>query len=169
MTQALQEYDKSSERLSPAGLALHYANMINQIDNIALRPTCLSPNVRDSLYQGLPTSVRATLRSSLQRCNNKEEITAPQIKAEMEKNLQWLVPMAANTTNTEFSKKTAPSDDLIHLQTLYHADKKAADSYILELVTWLHQLIIAVKQNSMDSGVHPSDLQAMWARCCIPP
>ncbi|GAB4839139.1 hypothetical protein Ancab_028667 [Ancistrocladus abbreviatus] len=54
--------------------------------------------------------------------------------------------MAASTTNTEFSKKTTPSDDLIHLQTLYHADKKKADSYILELMTWLHQLIIAVKQ-----------------------
>ncbi|GAB4839136.1 hypothetical protein Ancab_028664 [Ancistrocladus abbreviatus] len=161
MTQALQEYDKSSERLGPAGLALHYANMINQIDNIALRPTCLPPNVRDSLYQGLPTSVKAALRFSLRRCNNKEETTAPQIKAEMKKTLQWLVPMAANTTkmhqgfgwvgewanaSTEFSKKTAPFDDLIRLQTLYHADKKKADSYILELVTWLHQLIIAVKQ-----------------------
>lgn len=35
--------------------------------------------------------------------------------------------------------------NLIRLQTLYHAEKKKMESYILELVTWLHRLIYVVR------------------------
>lgn len=148
------------ERLGAAGLALHYANLITQIDNIASRPTSLPPNTRDSLYNGLPPAVKTTLRSRLQTMDTKEDLTVPQIKAEMEKTLHWLVPVAADTTkahqgfgwvgewaNTgnEFGKKGGPSVNLIRLQTLYHAEKKKMESYILELVTWLHRLIYVVR------------------------
>lgn len=95
-------YNKS-ERLGVAGLALHYANIITQIDNVvslsdfnyfracisrfifnsdiylelnllkASRPTSLPPNMRDTLYNGLPPTVKAALRSRLQ-CDIKEEV-----------------------------------------------------------------------------------------------
>ncbi|KAG8377930.1 hypothetical protein BUALT_Bualt08G0084900 [Buddleja alternifolia] len=154
------------ERLGVAGLALHYANIINQIDNIASRPTSLPPNMRDTLYNGLPPSVKAALRSKLQIVDAKEELTVPQIKAEMEKSLQWLVPVATDTTkahqgfgwvgewaNTgnEFGKKTSTPNSLIRLQTLYHADKRKVESHILELVTWLHRLISHVRYK--DNGL----------------
>uniref|UniRef100_A0A5B6ZB92 DUF668 domain-containing protein n=1 Tax=Davidia involucrata TaxID=16924 RepID=A0A5B6ZB92_DAVIN len=154
------------ERLGVAGLALHYANVINQIDNIASRPTSLPPNMRDALYHGLPNSVKTALRSRLQIVDAKEELTIPQIKAEMEKTLQWLVPVATNTTKahqgfgwvgewantgTEFSKKTTTNNNLIRLQTLYHADKQKTDLYIFELVTWLHRLINLIRQR--DNGI----------------
>lgn len=42
--------------------------------------------------------------------------------------------------------KNASSDNLTHLQTLYHADKQKTDGYILELVSCLHRLISLVKQ-----------------------
>lgn len=148
------------ERLGAAGLALHYANLVTQIDNIASRPTSLPPNTRDSLYNGLPPTVKLSLRSRLQTMDAKEDFTVPQIKGEMEKTLHWLVPVAADTTkahqgfgwvgewaNTgnEFGKKGGTSVNLIRLQTLYHADKKKMESYILELVTWLHRLIYVVR------------------------
>ncbi|KAA8537514.1 hypothetical protein F0562_027122 [Nyssa sinensis] len=154
------------ERLGVAGLALHYANVINQIDNIASRPTSLPPNMRDALYHGLPNSVKTALRSRIQTVDAKEELTIPQIKAEMEKTLQWLVPVATNTTKahqgfgwvgewantgTEFSKKATTNSNLIRLQTLYHAEKQKTDLYILELVTWLHRLISLVRQR--DNGI----------------
>lgn len=150
-----------SQRLGGAGLALHYANIINQIDNIASRPTCLPPNTRDTLYQGLPANVKSALRFRLQAIDSKEELTVAQVKDEMEKSLQWLVPVAANTTKahqgfgwvgewantgTEFGKKSATPNNLIRLQTLFHADKQKLDLYILELVTWLHHLISVVRQ-----------------------
>ncbi|XP_073118539.1 protein PSK SIMULATOR 2-like [Henckelia pumila] len=149
-----------TERLGVAGLALHYANIITQIDNIASRPTSLPPNMRDTLYNGLPPTVKAALRSRIQMFDAHEQLTSPQIKAEMEKTLQWLVPVATDTTkahqgfgwvgewaNTgnEFGKKTSPPTNLIRLQTLYHADKLKVEACILELISWLHRLVNLVR------------------------
>ncbi|KAM7256212.1 hypothetical protein ACFE04_011953 [Oxalis oulophora] len=151
---------KSAQSLGAAGLALHYANLINQIDNIASRPTTLPPNMRDSLYNGLPTSVKKALRSKMRTIDTKEELLVSQVKNEMEKTLHWLVPVATNTTkahqgfgwvgewaNTghEFGKSTTANISLTRIQTLYHADKKKMDEYILELITWLHRLISLVR------------------------
>ncbi|KAK2986679.1 hypothetical protein RJ640_020841, partial [Escallonia rubra] len=144
-----------SERLGVAGLALHYANIITQIDNIASRPTSLPPNMRDTLYNGLPCSVKAALRSHLQTHDAKEKLTVSHIKAEMEKTLQWLVPVASDTTNNEFGKKTSTNSNLIRLQTLYHADKQKMDRYILELVTWLHRLISTVRNGDNGAKMLP--------------
>ncbi|KAJ6920886.1 hypothetical protein NC651_014454 [Populus alba x Populus x berolinensis] len=156
-----KEPGNSRQRLGTSGLALHYANLINQIDNITSRPTSLPPNTRDSLYRGIPNSVKAALRSRLQMVDTKEELTVALVKAEMEKTLHWLAPIATNTTkahqgfgwvgewaNTgnEFGKNTAGNSNLIRLQTLHHADKQKTDLYILELVTWLHRLINLVRQ-----------------------
>ncbi|KAJ9186443.1 hypothetical protein P3X46_002015 [Hevea brasiliensis] len=157
---ASKEPEKNPERLGPAGLALHYANVINQIDTITSRPTSLPPNTRDNLYHGLPISIKTALRSQLQMVDPKEEFTVAQVKAEMEKTLEWLVPLAANTnkahqgfgwvgewanTGNEFGKNSTAQNNLIRLQTLYHADKQKTDTYILELVTWLHRLINLVR------------------------
>ncbi|KAL0366026.1 UNVERIFIED_CONTAM: protein PSK SIMULATOR 2 [Sesamum radiatum] len=139
------------ERLGVAGLALHYANIISQIDNITSCPTSLPPNMRDTLYNGLPPTVKAALRSRLQTVDAREELTSPQIKAEMEKTLKWLVPLALDTINNEFGKKTSTPNNVIRLQTLYHADKRKADACILELVTWLHRLISLVRYR--DNGL----------------
>ncbi|XP_059278974.1 protein PSK SIMULATOR 2-like [Lycium ferocissimum] len=162
LTSASKEPAKNQERLGVAGLSLHYANLVTQIDNIASRPTSLPPNMRDGLYNGLPPSIKTALRSRLQAVDAKEELTIPQIKADMEKTLQWLVPVAADTTKahqgfgwvgewantgSEFGKKTPPQVNLIRLQTLYHADKQKMDYHVLELVTWLHRLISLVRFN----------------------
>lgn len=155
-----KELHKKPERLGEAGLALHYANLITQIDNIAARPTSIPHNVRDNLYHGLPPFVKTTLRSRLQTLNGREELTVPQIKAEMEMTLQWLVPVATDTTKAhqgfgwvgewansgnDFGKKAPAHNNLIRLQTLYHAEKKKMDTYILELVTLLNRLINLVR------------------------
>ncbi|XP_009769872.1 protein PSK SIMULATOR 2 isoform X1 [Nicotiana tabacum] len=162
LTSAGKEPAKKQERLGAAGLALHYANLVTQIDNIASRPTSLPPNMRDGLYNGLPPSVKTALRSRLQAVDPKEELTIPQIKAEMEKTLQWLVPVATDTTKahqgfgwvgewantgSDSGKKNPAQVNPIRLQTLYHADKKKMDYHVLELVTWLHRLISLVRFN----------------------
>ncbi|TKY51509.1 hypothetical protein E2542_SST23025 [Spatholobus suberectus] len=147
-------------KLGSAGLALHYANIITQIDTLVSRSTSVPPNTRDALYQGLPPNVKSALRSRLQSFQVKEELTVPQIKAEMEKILQWLVPIAANTTKahhgfgwvgewantgSEVNRKPTGQTDLLRIETLHHADKDKTEAYILELVIWLHHLVSQVR------------------------
>lgn len=146
----------NSQKLGSAGLALHYANIISQIDTIVTRSSSVPQNTRDTLYQGLPPSIKSALRSKLMLFQLKEELTVPQIKAEMEKTLHWLVPIATNTTKahhgfgwvgewantgSDVGKKPAGQSDLIRIETLHHADKDKTEDYILELVVWLHHLV----------------------------
>ncbi|KAJ7969717.1 DUF668 family protein [Quillaja saponaria] len=147
---------RNNKKLGSAGLALHYANIITQIDTLVSRSSSVPPNTRDALYQGLPPSVKSALRSRLQSFQVKEELTVHQIKAEMEKTLQWLVPIATNTTKahhgfgwvgewantgSEVGHKPAGQTDLLRIETLHHADKDKTEAYILELVVWLHHLV----------------------------
>ncbi|XP_068659184.1 protein PSK SIMULATOR 1-like [Aristolochia californica] len=146
----------NQQRLGPAGLALHYANIITQIDTLVSRSSSVPPNTRDTLYQGLPPSIKSALRSKLQSFKVKEEMTVPQIKVEMERTLQWLVPIATNTTKahhgfgwvgewantgSEVNRKPAGQSDLLKIETLHHAEKEKTEAYILELVVWLHHLV----------------------------
>ncbi|KAJ1695787.1 hypothetical protein LUZ63_012485 [Rhynchospora breviuscula] len=143
-------------RLGPAGLALHYANIICQIDTLVSRSSSVPPSTRDALYQGLPPGIKSALRSRLQTFEIKEELTVAQIKSEMEKTLRWLVPIANNTTrahhgfgwvgewaNTgmEVNQRATGQTNPTRLETLYHADKEKTESYILDLVVYLHHLI----------------------------
>ncbi|XP_040998511.1 protein PSK SIMULATOR 1-like isoform X1 [Juglans microcarpa x Juglans regia] len=148
------------KKLGSAGLALHYASIIAHIDTIVSRSSSVPPNTRDALYQGLPPSIKASLRSKLLSFQVKEELTIPQIKAEMEKTLQWLVPIATNTTKahhgfgwvgewantgSEVNRKPAGQTDLLKIETLHHAGKEKTETYILELVMWLHHLVCQVR------------------------
>ncbi|KAL7184860.1 hypothetical protein ACSBR2_026913 [Camellia fascicularis] len=160
------ERDNKPERLGVAGLALHYANLINQIDNIASRPTSLPPNMRDQLYHGYPNSVKIALSSRCQTIDTKEELTIPQIKPEMEKTHQWLVSVASNTskahqgfgwagewanTGNEFDKKGDTHNNVIRLQRLHHTNMHKTDHYVLKMAIWLHRLISVMRHR--DNGI----------------
>eukprot|EP00249_Psilotum_nudum_P022271 c28447_g6_i1 orf=289-2283(-) len=150
------------QRLGAANLSLHYANIINQIDNLVSRPSSVPPSTRENLYQGLPPSIKASLRNRLQKCPFDEELSVPQIKAEMEKILSWLVPVATNTTKahhgfgwvgewattgSSLDHKLPGRTEFTLLQTFHHADQKVTEKYILELIVWLHHLIILARRN----------------------
>ncbi|KHN09084.1 hypothetical protein glysoja_034269 [Glycine soja] len=163
---AATKHSEGSERLGEAGLALHYANIINQINMVASRPTALPPNTRDTLYHGLPNNIKAALPSQLQTIGDMKELSITRIKAEMDKILQWLAPLATNTVkahqgfgwvgewanaSNDFGDNTSKESNLIRLETLYYADKRKIDVYIIELLAWLHHLISSVKsrQNTL--------------------
>lgn len=158
----LTSKERTTERLGVAGLALHYANIINQIDSLVSRPSSVPPNTRDNLYQGLPPNIKASLRTRLHQFPIKDAVTVAQIKGEMEKTLSWLVPVAANTTKAHhgfgwvgewantgsaLDRRLPGNMDLALLQTLHHADQKVTEQYILELVVWLHHLINLARSN----------------------
>ncbi|KAI3820059.1 hypothetical protein L1987_13915 [Smallanthus sonchifolius] len=147
---------RNRQKLGAAGLALHYANIITQIDTLVTRSSSVPPSTRDSLYQGLPPNIKSAMRSKLHSFHPKEELTIPEIKAEMEKTMQWLVPIATNTTkahhgfgwvgewaNTgaEANGKASCPVDSLKIETLHHADKEKTEECILELIVWLHHLV----------------------------
>ncbi|XP_042421189.1 protein PSK SIMULATOR 1-like [Zingiber officinale] len=158
-----EQSTKINRRLGPSGLALHYANIVTQIDTLVSRSGSVPQNSRDSLYQGLPPNIKSAFRTRLRLSQTKEELTVPQIKSEMEKTLRWLVPFANNTTkahhgfgwvgewantSSEVNQKPGGQVDLLRIETLHHADKGKTDAYILDLVLWLHHLVCHTKSGS---------------------
>ncbi|XP_073288439.1 protein PSK SIMULATOR 1-like isoform X2 [Primulina huaijiensis] len=158
----------SQQTLGDAGLALHYANIILQIDSIVARSSSMSPNSRDTLYQSLPPNVKASLRSKLQCFKIEEELTVTEIKDEMEKMLSWLVPTATNTakahhgfgwvgewanTGSEQNRRTAAPIDVMKIETLQHADRQKTETYILDLLLWLNYLVSRSKSRPKVIGI----------------
>lgn len=161
------ESTNSDNGLGPAGLALHYANMIIQIDTLVARSSNMPPNMRDTLYQSLPPTLKSSLRSKLKSFHVKEEMTVKEIKDEMEKTLGWLVPIATNTakahhgfgwvgewanTGSDGNRKPALQNDVMRIKTLHHADKDKTESCVLEMLLWLHHLATRSKAISDTEG-----------------
>uniref|UniRef100_A0A0D9W541 DUF668 domain-containing protein n=2 Tax=Leersia perrieri TaxID=77586 RepID=A0A0D9W541_9ORYZ len=160
------ESTEDCQRLGPAGLALHYANIIIQIYSVVSRSGYMPPNTRDALYQGLPPRVRSALPNRLRTSAVPQELNIDQIRATMEKTLKWLVPMAINTTCARgflrFSEWAKSGSERVGrkpgqpdvIETLYHADKAKTEAYILDLVVWLHHL---VNQSNRPANVKDKD------------
>ncbi|KAI3451648.1 hypothetical protein Pfo_008313 [Paulownia fortunei] len=162
----------NQQKLGPAGLALHYANIILQIDSIVARSSAMPPNSRDTLYQSLPPNVKDSLRSKLQSFHVEKELTVTEITDEMEKTLHWLVPVATNTakahhgfgwvgewanTGSELNRRTVGPIDVMQIETLHHADKQKTEAYILDLLAWLNYLVSRSKASANEGGaVRPS-------------
>lgn len=169
----------SPQRLGKAGLSLHYANVINQIDRMVSRPSSVPANTRDSLYQGLPPSIKSALRSKIHSTPIKEELTVMQIKAEMEKILAWLVPVATNTTKahhgfgwvgewastgSSLDRRQPGQNELTLIQTLHHASKEKTEAYILDLIVWLHHLVSLARTTPSKSPIR-SPVQTKATLC----
>ncbi|XP_062094506.1 protein PSK SIMULATOR 1-like [Humulus lupulus] len=170
---AAEETPSSRKKLGPAGLALHYANIIIQIDTLVARSSSMPPNTRDSLYQSLPPTLKTSLRSKLKVFCVKEEMTVKEIKDEMELTLGWLVPVATNTakahhgfgwvgewanTGSDGNPKAAIQTEIMRIETLHHADKEKTESCILDMLLWLHHL--ASKSKSINTEVNKSPFKS---------
>ncbi|PRQ24433.1 hypothetical protein RchiOBHm_Chr6g0272351 [Rosa chinensis] len=159
----VERSERNCKRLGSAGTSLHYAHIITQINTLVSRSRSVPQSVIDTLYEGLPCSVKSTLRSKFQLV----ELTIPQIKAEMKQTLDWLVPIAINTTkalhgfgwvgewaNTGFEASWYTGlTSIPRIGTLHHADEKKTEAYICELVVLLHYLI---SQAGVGHGGMPS-------------
>ncbi|CAH8281535.1 unnamed protein product [Eruca vesicaria subsp. sativa] len=164
----------SDKRLGPAGLALHYANLIVQIDTLVARSSSITSHARDSLYQSLPPGIKLALRSRIRSFKVDKELSVTQIKDEMERTLHWLVPIAANTTkahhgfgwvgewaNTGSDFTSKPSGgDVLRIETLYHANKEKTENYILGQIIWLQHLVTKAKSDAARGGHRLSSIKS---------
>ncbi|CAK9225449.1 unnamed protein product [Sphagnum troendelagicum] len=158
-----EDYKRKTGKLGTSGLALHYANIINQIESVFLRSNSITGNIRDTLYQGLSPTMKASLRSRLQQSSKKDARTCAEIRGELSTFLEWLVPVASNTTKAhhgfgwvgEWANTGARIDlrgmghvELTLLQTLHHADQEKVENYILELIVLLHYFVCWEQKNN---------------------
>ncbi|XP_051127394.1 protein PSK SIMULATOR 3-like isoform X2 [Andrographis paniculata] len=164
------------QTLGPAGLALHYANIVLLIDSIVARSSSIPMNSRDVLYQSLPPNLKNSLRTKMQSFHVEKELAVAEIKDEMEKTLHWLVQIATNTakahhgfgwvgewanaTGSELNRRTSSSNDVMRIETLHHADKRKTDYYILDLLLWLNYLIIRSKSSVHRRSILRSSLRS---------
>lgn len=148
-------------KLGPAGLALHYANIVLQIDSIVSRSSPMTNIARGTLYQSLPPDIELSFRSKLASFRvGKEQLDVQDIKAEMEKTLCWFSPVAINTakahhgfgwvgewadTGSGGGRKPNGLNDINRIETFNHADKGQTEAYIVELLLWLNLLINQLK------------------------
>ncbi|XP_011099662.1 uncharacterized protein LOC105178023 [Sesamum indicum] len=163
---------RSQQKLGPAGLALHYANIILQIDAIVARSSPVPSSSRDTLYQSLPPNVKDSLRSKLQSFHVGKELSVTEIKDEMEKTLHWFVPIATNTakahhgfgwvgewanTGSELNRRAVGPIDVMQIETLHHANKQKTEAYIVDMLLWLNYLVSRSKASAKGGGpVRPS-------------
>ncbi|KAI3798034.1 hypothetical protein L1987_33300 [Smallanthus sonchifolius] len=147
-------------KLGPAGLALHYANIVLQIDSIVSRSSPMTSIARSTLYQSLPPDIELSYRSRLVSFCVGKELDVPAIKAEMEKTLCWFSPVAINTakahhgfgwvgewadTGSGGGRKPNGLNDINRVETFNHADKRSTEAYIVELLLWLNHLTNQLK------------------------
>ncbi|XP_071736297.1 protein PSK SIMULATOR 3-like isoform X2 [Rutidosis leptorrhynchoides] len=147
-------------KLGPAGLALHYANIVLQIDSIVSRSSPMTNVARSMLYQSLPPDIELSFRSKLASFRVEKELDVPGIKAEIEKTLCWFSPVAINTakahhgfgwvgewadTGSGLGRKPNGLNDINRIETFNHADKQTTESYIVELLLWLNHLTTQLK------------------------
>jgi len=95
--QSVMPMSNLHQTLGPTGLALHYANVILQINTLYCHalasPAEVPGEARDALYQALPRSIRSKLRGRWP----KEKTMLAEVRAEMDRTLRWLVPVAEST------------------------------------------------------------------------
>ncbi|KAK1411324.1 hypothetical protein QVD17_37872 [Tagetes erecta] len=173
-------------RLGPAGLALHYANIVLQIDSIVSRSSPMTSIARSSLYQSLPPDIELSYRSRLASFRVGKKLDVPAIKAEIEQILCWFSPVAINTakahhgfgwvgewadTGSGGGRKPNGLNDINRVETFNHADKVSTEAYIVELLLWLNQLTNQLKidadlgkvESNPDSPNFPNQLPSQTA------
>lgn len=137
--------------LGDAALALHYANIIIEIERLAVCPHLIGPDARDDLYKALTTSVKAALRTRLgSYAKNSssvahDPILAAKWSAAVRRILEWLAPLAHNMIKWQSERgmeqqTVASNSNVLQVQTLYFADQKKTEDAITELLVGLNYL-----------------------------
>ncbi|THF96328.1 hypothetical protein TEA_015361 [Camellia sinensis var. sinensis] len=107
----------NQQRLGSAGLSLHYANIVIQIDTI-LTVTEIKDEMEKTLSWLVPTAINT---------------------AKDHHGFGWVGEWA--NTGSESNRKPAGPIEVIRIETFHHADRERTEACILELLVWLNHLI----------------------------
>ncbi|XP_002528655.2 protein PSK SIMULATOR 1 [Ricinus communis] len=151
-----------SSTLGHAALALHYANVIVFIEKLASSPYTVDYETRDDLYNMLPTTIRAALRSRLKAYGKALSTSAYDASLAQEWSLaltymlEWLSPLAHDMIkwhserNFERDQEVSRTNVLL-LQTLHYANQAKTEAAIVELLVGLNY-ICTINQDLDEKG-----------------
>ncbi|KAK4798138.1 hypothetical protein SAY86_030464 [Trapa natans] len=131
-----------------SALALHYANLIIVIEKLLSYPHLVGEEARDDLYQMLPSSLRASLKSNLKAFMKSLAIydapLAHDWNERVNRILRWLAPLAHNMikwqSERNFEQHQIVRTNVLLIQTLYFADRDKIEKVICELLLGLNYI-----------------------------
>ncbi|KAF2289775.1 hypothetical protein GH714_038574 [Hevea brasiliensis] len=134
-----------------AALALHYANLIVLVERLASSPHMIDFETRDDLYNMLPTSIRAALRTRLKAADKSlspsafDASLAANWSLVLTKILEWLSPLAHNMirwhSERNFEREQEASrTNVLLVQTLHYANQAKTEAAITELLVGLNHI-----------------------------
>uniref|UniRef100_A0A0E0QZ04 Protein kinase domain-containing protein n=1 Tax=Oryza rufipogon TaxID=4529 RepID=A0A0E0QZ04_ORYRU len=142
------------ETLGSTGLALQYSKALafEKTDPSVLKS--VPKEAKDALYQMLPPCIKLVFYRKLKPFLSIDKTSEEEVRAEMNRMLQWLVPIAESTRmedaddvqdfhcNIIRSRSNNSADSRVSkIETLFYANKERTGSHILCLVKALHQLV----------------------------
>ncbi|KAL3507630.1 hypothetical protein ACH5RR_033012 [Cinchona calisaya] len=141
--------DAPLDTLGAAALGLHYANIIIVIEKLVASPHLIGHDARDDLYNMLPASIRAALRSKLKPYTKSlnssiyDTVLVGEWNEAMSGILEWLAPLAHNTirwqTERSFEHQNLVSrTNVLLVQTLYFANQEKTEATVTELLVGLN-------------------------------
>ncbi|KAG6477182.1 uncharacterized protein LOC122023278 [Zingiber officinale] len=167
--------------LGDAALALHYANIIIEIEKLAVCPHLIGPDARDVLYKALTANVKAALRTRLRSLAKNfssvahDPILAAKWSAAVRRILECLAPLAHNMIKWQSERgmeqqSVASSSNVLLVQTLYFADQKKTEDAITELLVgmnylWRYGREMNAKATTEGAGKRFSHLQYDFDSC----
>jgi hypothetical protein len=134
-----------------SGLSLRYANVIICAERCLYAPATICEDARETLYEMLPGSMRATVRAKLKsHWVKKEEESngcdghslAAGWRDALEEIMGWLGPLAHDTVKWQAERnyekqKFDPRPTVLLLQTLHYSDLEKAEAAIVEVLVGL--------------------------------
>ncbi|KAK4782919.1 hypothetical protein SAY86_007293 [Trapa natans] len=132
-----------------SALALHYANLIIVIEKLLRYPHLVGDEARDDLYQMLPLSLRASLKTNLKAYMKSLAIydapLAHEWKERVSRILRWLTPLAHNMMKWQSERnfeqhQIVTRTNVLLVQTLYFADRDKIEKVICELLVGLNYI-----------------------------
>ncbi|KAL7144908.1 hypothetical protein ABFS83_07G042600 [Erythranthe nasuta] len=135
--------------LGGSALALHYANIIIVLEKLLKYPHLVGDEARDDLYQMLPTSLRAKLKTSLGSYVTDLFIyDAPMAhhwRGRLDSMMIWLAPLAYNTMRWQNERnfeqqQIVTRTNVLLVQTLYFADREKTEAVVCEVLVGLNYM-----------------------------
>ncbi|KAL9689218.1 hypothetical protein QQ045_033652 [Rhodiola kirilowii] len=140
-----------------SALALHYANILIIIEKLLRYPHLIGEEARDDLYQMLPTSLKALLKTNLKSYFKHLAIFDAPLAHDWKENLdgilKWLAPLAHNMIRWQSERnfeqhQIGTRTNVLLLQTLYFADRQKTEAVICEILVGLNYICRYEQQQS---------------------